>query len=61
MYILEIAVLFLPDLILSQTLPPTVCVIGNSCYQGAWIVGSNTTFASFQGIQYAKSPIGKLR
>ena len=53
--------LFLPHLISSQTLPPTICVIGNSCYQGAWIVGSNTTFASFQGIQYAQSPIGKLR
>ena len=61
MYILLIVVLFLPHLISSQILPPTICLIGNNCYQGAWIVGSNTTFASFQGIQYAKSPIGKLR
>ena len=61
MYILLILVPFLSHLILSQTLPPTICAIGNSCYQGAWIVGSNTTFASFQGIQYAQSPIGKLR
>ena len=61
MYILLIVVLFLPHLISSETLPPTICLFGNNCYQGAWIVGSNTTFASFQGIKYAKAPIGKLR
>ena len=51
---------FLPAIIFSKTFP-TICVIGSACYQGSWLNGTDTTFASFQGIRYAKPPVGNLR
>ena len=47
-------------MVFSQLLP-TICVLGSACYQGSWLNGTNTTFASFQGIRYAQPPVGKLR
>ena len=51
---------FLPAIAFSQTFP-TICVVGSACYQGSWINGITSTFASFQGIRYAQPPIGNLR
>ena len=50
-------------IIISNKVPPSICVSGGTCYRGAWINGTDivTTFVSFQGIRYAQPPIGKLR
>ena len=53
--------LFLPGIVLSKTLPTTSILEGACSYQGSWLDGANTRFASFQGIRYAQPPIGNLR
>ena len=41
---------------------PTVCIGQGACYQGSWLSTTlENTYGSFQGIQYAESPIGPLR
>ena len=46
----------------SQEDNPTVCTDQGACYQGAWLSTTlGNTYASFQGIQYAESPVGPLR
>ena len=57
----------LPVLVLSIPMP-LICWEMNSpdgpedvCYKGAWVNTNslvNITYASFQGIQYAQSPVG---
>ena len=60
---------FLPLLASSQT-PPTVCLEQGTCYKGSWLESSVGglcppcrlfNYATFQGIRYAKPPIGDLR
>ena len=70
-----IVFLLLPAFALSKSVP-TVCWenVGpdgpeDVCYKGTWLntisspntTGINVTYASFQGIQYAQSPVGDLR
>ena len=43
----------------SVKVPPRVCLERGACYEGGWM--ENDSFASFQGIRYAKSPTGNLR
>ena len=41
---------------------PTICLPGDICYEGAWIIYSeNSKFASFQEIRYALPPTGNYR
>ena len=41
---------------------PTICLPGDICYEGAWIMYSeNSKFASFQEIRYALPPTGNYR
>jgi hypothetical protein len=69
-------VFLLSPIIVSSKSIPTVCWedIGpdgpeDVCYKGTWLntisspntPGINVTYASFQGIQYAQSPVGDLR
>ena len=60
---------FLPLLASGQT-PPTVCLEQGTCYKGSWLESSVGglcppcrlfNYATFQGIRYAKPPIGDLR
>ena len=53
--------IILPLLALSQREPPVICTENSVCYQGSWKNSTRTKFASFQGIRYAKPPIGELR
>ena len=53
--------LFLPGIVLSKTLPKVSILEGACSYQGSWLDGANTRFASYQGIRYAQPPIGNLR
>ena len=41
---------------------PLACLDSGTCYQGGWnTTSSGTQYATFQGIRYAKAPIGNLR
>ena len=62
--------LTLPILVLSKPMPmacweePGPDGPDDICYKGAWLntnLSMNATYASFQGIQYAQSPVGDLR
>ena len=65
-----ILVFTFPALVLTKPLP-TVCWEepgsdgpNEICYKGAWLNTNsswNATYASFQGIRYAHSPVGNLR
>jgi len=54
--------LLLPSLSVGQA-DPTICLdTTGTCYQGAWMMSDNgARYASFQGIQYARHPVGELR
>ena len=42
--------------------PPQACLDSGTCYKGSWqSTSSGVRFASFQGIRYAKAPVGDLR
>ena len=46
----------------SQTCRPLACLESGTCYQGALnSTSSGVQYAAFQGIRYAKAPIGNLR
>ena len=40
---------------------PTICFNNGACFEGTWISSLGATFASFQGIRYAKPPINEFR
>ena len=44
---------------------PSICLDQGACFKGSWINtilgGGSGAFASFQGIRYAKPPLGSLR
>ena len=45
-----------------QDTNPTVCLDQGACYKGSWLrTNLENTYGSFQGIQYAESPVGSLR
>ena len=45
-----------------QDTNPTVCLDQGACYKGSWLKTTlENTYGSFQGIQYAESPVGSLR
>ena len=61
MYSILFLLCLFPLLSHGQTTPPTIC-LGTTCFTGSWIYTSKgLKYASFQGIKYAKAPIGNLR
>ena len=57
---------FLALLLIGQSLcdnSPNICTDQGVCYKGAWLFGGSlsTKYGSFQGIRYAKPPVGNLR
>ena len=67
---LTLLLIIVPLLVRTQQTSPTVCLDHGACYIGSWLESSyqylcppchKFKYATFQGIKYAKAPIGDLR